>query len=382
MKKTIYSLSALLMLSLLTSCSEDSIKTSQDAYKSTQSKLETIEGATVMVPTTATLADESSFRSAYTADDEFAKMLAVSLNSADFRKFIKEEAEKKFDGDYDILVSKVLNAKIGGQNFSSMLKASHTQGADVFSRVTKNEYLNISVPVEIEKWDTKAQTLLVANAIDYIDGETERVKAWDGKGNVYWIDAKVEPNYPVVVVGNNERLDFYEEYFAEQARAKNARTSGNTERVEYIRCPNLDAIEGWLKGAPEIRFDGVVYNKTFSAAFQAFIKMEIPPARHNAKNGYTLALHTNTLNLFNWHFDENHGPDYYIQTFEIDDKGKTQEVSVAVTAKDENGNSSGTSSYKLTYKAEDIKMAGELIHYTRPNVSWVSDGLIEFRLEN
>lgn len=118
------------------------------------------------------------------------------------------------------------------------------------------------------------------------------------------------------------------------------RTSGKLERVTYIKCPNLGDIESWYFGGPELRFDGVVYNDNFSSAHQAFTKTQLP-SRSNAKDGYTL-----NQGLFYWYFADHHGPDYYVQSWEIDDSGTTHKFSVGVTttAKDPiTGSSTGTS---------------------------------------
>jgi hypothetical protein len=89
--------------------------------------------------------------------------------------------------------------------------------------------------------------------------------------------------------------------------------------------------------------------------------MEYPPHRHNASNGYTLASWTATQNLFTWHFDSNHGPDYYLQSYEIDDVGITQSLTVGITAGKKDA-VTGNASFSLTYKAEDKVLKGELIH--------------------
>ncbi|MCP1386017.1 hypothetical protein [Runella salmonicolor] len=77
-----------------------------------------------------------------------------------------------------------------------------------------------------------------------------------------------------------------------------------------------------------------------------------------------------------------------IQSYEIDDDGTTQEFTVGVTQGTKasgagiEGSSSQTASFKLTYKAQDKKLAGELIHYTKSSPSSIGDGSIQFTLEN
>ncbi len=332
----------------------------------------------ILIPATASLFDEKSMRVStpeeIIAAEEFAKLLASSLKDQGVRKFIKDEANKIFDGDFDILVSRVVNSKIGDVTFSEKIKQNSvggiTKGNEVFENAIKNPKLNIAVPILIEKWDTSKQPL-VAVALGVSEKGTEYLKAFDSNGNSYLIDANLEPNVPVIVVGNNERMN----YKPEVNSSTNLRTSGNFERITYLKCPNLSDIESWYFGAPEIRFDGVVYNNDFSAAFQAFSKTQ-NPSRSKAKDGYTL-----NQELFGWYFDENHGPDYYLQTWEIDDSGSTYKLTVGVTAGKKDV-ASGTAAFEISYTAEDKKLPGELIHYTSPSPRTITDSYLEFTLVN
>lgn len=184
-----------------------------------------------------------------------------------------------------------------------------------------------------------------------------------GKGNSYLLSSKTEPNVPVIVVRNFEAFNTT----AEPQKNKNARISGLQEKITYIKCPDLGAIESWLKGKPELRFEGVVYNDAFSAAFLAFTKDQ-HPTRSDASGGYYL-----TQGLFYWNFAGNHGPDYYIQAMELDDTGATYKITVTVGKKD-----SGSASFELSYKDNDEKLAGELINYTTSTPHTVSDSNIEY----
>jgi hypothetical protein len=336
----------------------------------------------LLIPTTATLVDEKSVVQSEDSEvveaEEFAKLLASAINGKEVRKFIKDEANKKFDGDFDILVSKVLDSKIGQVNFKENVEQSSSFGAskgkEIFEKAIKNPKLNISVPIQIEKWDESKQQLLVAIAVGYIDGETKFVKAFDSKGRLYLIDATKEPDVPVIVVGNNERMDYQEEVTNNE---KSTRISGYTETITYIQCPDVSAIEGWLLSAPEIRFDCVVYLRSGNAASQAAKKQYDFSSRAAASNGVFL-----TQSLFKWYFDNaSHGPDYYIQSAEIDDTGATHTITVGVTVGNKDS-TSGTASYALTYKNSDDILAGELIHYLNPLYSHIYDSTIDFRVDS
>lgn len=306
--------------------------------------------------------------------EKFAKSLATSLRNDDFRSFLKTEAEKKFDGDFDILFSRSKDVALNGKKFKDFfIDNGNLTGAELEELTSLNLKLNIAIPVNIEKWDTQTQApLVIFVPSNYVENKTPTFLAFDINGNQYLIDAIEEPSVPVIVVGRNERMG----YEASKQQGKSLRTSGNYEKVEYIKCPNLSNIEGWSNGAPEIRFDGVVYSISGGAPMSACSNTEYVPSRHHAKDGYTLAVWTATQNLFRWYFDTSHGPNYYLQTFEIDDDGSTQTQTVSVSYQ------GTTSSYGISYKAQDIKMKGELINSTTSTPSAIADGNIEFRLEN
>lgn len=170
----------------------------------------------LLIPQTAqAVADGSSARVAATETieaEEFAKLLALSLKQKDIRTFVKEEANKTFDGDFDILVSRVAELKIGNDKFSERIKKNapngYAKGKEVFDNAIKNKKLNISIPILIDNWDDSRQQPLVAVAIGVSEKETKFLKAFDSNGKTYLLDAKTEPNVPVIVVGNNERLNY------------------------------------------------------------------------------------------------------------------------------------------------------------------------------
>jgi hypothetical protein len=335
----------------------------------------------LLIPTTATLVDEKSTVQSEDPEvveaEEFAKLLASAINGKDVRKFLKDEANKKFDGDFDILVSKVLDSKIGKVNFKGLVEQSSSLGAskgkEVFEKAIKNPKLNISVPIQIVKWNESKQQLLVAVAVGYVDGETKFVKAFDSKGRTYLIDASIEPNVPVIVVGNNERMDYQEEVTNNE---KSTRISGRSERLYFVRCPDVSAIEGWLLGAPELRFSIVVYNNDESASrLAATINIGF-----SSRNLAWAGKPTNFV-FFNWYFDDEHGPDYYVQSAEIDDTGTAHKITVGVSVgvKDK---VTGTASQELTYKNGDEILAGRLINYRDQSPSIVQDDLIMFFIDN
>lgn len=363
------------------SCQEDATinETSSDVMDQASS-VANLDNEEILVPSTATVVDAKSSgisaKKEIAEVEEFAKRLAASLKEEEMRTFLKDEASKQFDGDYDILVSNVIDTKVGDESFDDKIKGgtenSNARTSNVVDAATKNPKLNISVPVLIEDWDDQKKQPLVAVSMGAVEGETKFIKAYDSNGKEYLLDAETEPDVPVIVVGNNERMgkEFEE---AVKENNSNAKTSGRMQQIKYIRCPNLKKIESWYFGGPELRFDGVVYNNNSSTTVQAFKKTRTP-SRDEASDGYSF-----TQDLFRWYFNENQGPDYYIQSWEIDDAGTTHELTVGVSFGKE-GAAQGSASYKLTYRAQDKQLAGELINNRNPVTETISDDLIEFRL--
>jgi len=322
----------------------------------------------LLIPTTATLVDEKSVVQSEDSEvveaEEFAKLLASAINGKEVRKFIKDEANKKFDGDFDILVSKVLDSKIGQINFKEKVEQNSSFGAskgkEVFEKAIRNPKLNISVPIQIENWNESKQQLLVAVNVGTIDGETKFLKAFDSKGREYLIDANIEPNVPVIVVGNNERMG----YQVDAENDKSARISGNYEWVTYAECYDLNAIEAWSRGCPEIKFDAIVYMNG-AACNASTNKITEPSSRDAAEAGWNP-----NLRLFQWNFASSMGDAYFVSAIELDDNGITIKIPFTVSGKiDSVGFTAGI---ELTYKEGDDLLPGELISYNAnsPNSIW------------
>ena len=202
---------------------------------------------------TPTNPDELYAKTEYNLDmRDFAMAVneAISTNKS-FRKLIKEEAMKKFDGDYDILLSKFVEKSVAhndvdnGVNTPNRVKSNFTvrdllddafftlseksriTGASVQSAIKLSdsrqkaiatnqsvinslvaEYpdLQISVPVHAEDLEDESYIAPVAFVPEeYEEGITEYVPVYDD-GELTTIDAVTPPDSAVIVIGINERL--------------------------------------------------------------------------------------------------------------------------------------------------------------------------------
>ena len=91
--------------------------------------------------------------------DEIAKALAASMGDESVRTLIKTEALRKFDGDFDILYQSIKERQVGGNTLNAVLnengrKDGASRTVPIAQLAAQIPLLNISVPVNIEKWNT------------------------------------------------------------------------------------------------------------------------------------------------------------------------------------------------------------------------------------
>ena len=144
--------------------------------------------------------------------ERFALLLAKTLDNRNVRASLKEEALKKFDGDFDILYQKFASKQLNEGSFMKVLarsdKNSTTRGQELLNRIAEEiPLLNIAIPVNIEKWDVaNFKPLVAVRGVDFDDATTKKIRAYDSDGNIHVLDATIPPDFPVIVVGLNERL--------------------------------------------------------------------------------------------------------------------------------------------------------------------------------
>ncbi len=142
----------------------------------------------------------------------FALLLAKTLENRNVRASLKQEALKKFDGDFDILYQKFASKQLNEGSFREVLarsdKNSKTRGQELLNKIADEvPLLNIAIPVNIEKWDVaNFKPLVAVRGVNFDDATTKKIRAYDSDGNVHVLDATIPPDFPVIVVGLNERL--------------------------------------------------------------------------------------------------------------------------------------------------------------------------------
>lgn len=167
--------------------------------------------------------DELSLDEKNNMIEDYALMLASTLGEKELRSIIKEEAQLMFDGDYDILTSKLESRVLPNRNIqiknilatsqpNTTLKSSNINklSGEAYLKKIKKVFpnLQVSVPIHCDEWDTKNYIpLVVYLPFDFDETKTKYVNAYDINGKKHKLSLEEEPNEPVIVVEISERID-------------------------------------------------------------------------------------------------------------------------------------------------------------------------------
>lgn len=192
---------------------------------------------------------------------EMAQVLAAAMEEPEVRLLIQEEVAKKFDGDFNVLYNRLARREMKDGGFFSEKVAEkawealpHWQEKTSVDGLFKTmsaafPHLQIAVPVHFDAWDAANFVPPVA----YLpygkdESEVEALIAFDSRGNELLLDAATPPDFPVVVISLNERVD--ENGRLRRSMIDKARGNGDWEVHERARI--FDDNEGWGQGNPEI----------------------------------------------------------------------------------------------------------------------------------
>jgi len=159
---------------------------------------------------------------------DFAKTVSVALKTnPSFRKVVKEEALLMVDGDYDVILKRVISKKVtpgtssksaeGNYTVKDLLNDSYPSSGQLKSKSSStsiidellNKYpdMQIAVPVHAEEWDEESYIPTVTFLpLEYDDATTTTITGYDSKGNVVPVDVINEPAVAVIVISENERM--------------------------------------------------------------------------------------------------------------------------------------------------------------------------------
>lgn len=156
------------------------------------------------------------------AIDLFAIAIAKSMVYEEFRTLIRNETNKLFDFDYDVLYrfiskNKVLIKELGEIEIESFLLSSIENEISKSSFKSKKKFidciksisnLNICLPFQYATWKPNDYTPKVAILDDKFIDKYEKVKCYDSSGSLNYLYKKDgQPELPIVTVGVSERVD-------------------------------------------------------------------------------------------------------------------------------------------------------------------------------
>ncbi len=141
---------------------------------------------------------------------DFAKALALAMNeSVPLREFIKDEALKMFDKDYEVLYYLVKDDKLSdGQSFRDVLLSFYEDENRLSEIENTNPLLTILVP-ELPEDSFSANIWNPQNDIPFVAirmNTTNHVPIVSNEGEVRVLQGGMIPAFPIVVIKDNERL--------------------------------------------------------------------------------------------------------------------------------------------------------------------------------
>lgn len=201
---------------------------------------------------------ETAYDAQYVA---ITKALNNVIDDTEVRTFIKSEAMKQFDGDYNFLIHDALEHRFeDGSTFADKLSTGFDNKEAFVNYIKANRRLQIAVPVHCETWNSEVYVPAVTFIDDSYDEQTtEYILAYNQDGTPTALDARNEPDVPVIVISLNERTDEIGHLINDTQEDENTaldlrmRYNGGNERITRIQIPSLRGVESWLRGGPEIR---------------------------------------------------------------------------------------------------------------------------------
>ena len=311
------------------------------------------------------------------------------------RTLIKTEALKKFDGDFDILYQNIKDRQVGGKTMNAVLNENGSRsGASrkipIAHLAAQMPLLNISVPVNIEKWNTGSfEPLVVVQSNVKDESKLKLIKAYDKTGKVHWLDAQKAPDFPVIVVGFNERNEIVNGkvtmkealIFGTEKSGTDTPVVNNVQPIDggggsggggsggggsggggcsyadnqwlYLKgmsSPDISQYESWAKGAPEITM------RVFAPNNGNFSSIGEICAVHEMEFGSRSDINDNNW----WNINQSivyWNPNTFGSTFvfaflEIDGGGETQTYTISDSFKKPDGTTFSASA-TFTYKNDD-----------------------------
>lgn len=166
------------------------------------------------------------------AQVKFAKILSkAASDNIEVRKFLKNEATKQFDNDYDVFYPLVKDKIVAENKSFRDILLSYCENEKDLSEIEQSQLLlNILIPDLTIFWDFNAEKWDVNNKeIVVLCRDDESNSMYENGENIGQMEKREIPGFPCLVIKNNERL-----------KVKNANTRSGEATYEFIS----DAFDG------------------------------------------------------------------------------------------------------------------------------------------
>lgn len=166
------------------------------------------------------------------AQIRFAKLLSQAASgSIEVRRFLKKEATKQFDNDYDVFYPLVKDKIVAdGKSFRDILLSYTTDPSELTEIEQSQLLLNILIPDLTLFWDFNAEKWDVNDAeIVVMCRDDESDTMYENGEDVGQMEKGEIPGFPCLVVKNNERM-----------RVKSVNTCSGEATYEFVS----DAFDG------------------------------------------------------------------------------------------------------------------------------------------
>jgi hypothetical protein len=139
----------------------------------------------------------------------FAKIVAQGIENVEFRKFLKKEALKQFDGEFNVLYQFVKDNKIAEKTVNDFLFSSSKSNDSDINLILQNvPNIQIAIPVNIDNWNVENYIPYVLSLpVDFDDSKELELVAFRNDGSSITLNSKTPPDFPVIVVSKSQRVD-------------------------------------------------------------------------------------------------------------------------------------------------------------------------------
>ena len=368
--------------------------------------------------------------------EKISLLVLEAMKDNNFRSFLKREATKEFDGDYDILLASVLDKTI---TKNTSLKDYFTEVAqkinvrksnfiptDLLDNAIKDfPLLQIALPEIYEKstsyWKTdEKEYFVVLHPLHLSEVKDTHIEAFDQLGNKHFLSLESPPSKPTVVVGQNERVkavsiteakkmkekpyytnNYYSYFLTSDEKAIPSdnnlieridddydrdlyNTSDILEKGKFVSRQAYRQVEDWPDGRPEFKVI-IVYtdkNPITGQVSANSIEKIISKDGWITRYGFWVQLSTKYMNIpvINWD-KERHG--LYMKYRWIEqDSGSTTQITTTLNNSYSSGSSANTS-VTSTVTDNDDEAGEAIVQYedkTKQGGTGYNTGILTFQI--